>query len=863
MKKIVFFHFIMLLPFFLHAQDKVSFLDTISRKLELIQQKAPLEKVYIQTDKEIYAPGEIIWFSGYVLDRSENQLSGYSTEIIVSIYDASGNFLMGDKFWVTNGKTSGDFLLPTNVPLGKYYLSAFSPFQDENDNIFVKPLIIRAFYESEPIVSFSEPEKIYLAGSKAEINLDVSNYNQKKVDKFVINYELRHNNRKLAEGKTRAEAGKAVIQATLPSNPGNEPVELFISHPKNLWTKKLCLKTSADLITIQFYVEGNNLTGTIPQKTGFYATSQNGLPVDLEADILDGTGQILVKTKTFSPGYGIFPLKARPGEKWKLVITSEYGKGQQFDLPQTGKGPGLAITNVKTDNDFIVADLIIVNPNPQKLACTATRGYKLLWAANMEATGNARIKIPTADLGTGIVNLSVFYATGEFLSSRLVFVPAKTTASLNISEVNTEFGKVRITLNVKDKNSQPTPAGIIISIADTIRKVDDGNSLKGTVYLTSELENPPYEADMLMDDYIKKSIITDYFLICNELKNFSWADVLTQGNPAQSPDMEGHGFSGRVTDKKGNPVPHANINIINKRSTTTFSVTTDEKGAFSIPGFQPVDIKDLNISVEDENGKGGLRVIPEHVLSEIAAEKVRIMDLRTQGSNPEDNYNPAYLTANPGLLIQPPVIRNTGPETGKTRQESYKTMLESGSSIMDVIKSIKPYSMVNGQIVFSGMINSLNFQSGALIVIDGQKMGTQADALNNISPYDIDKINVSTDPMEILRYSGLNNVGLIEITTKRGGESSPASAIPVKKENLYTNGYRIPRNFLTTDALAGETGRDLRTTLYWIPDLEIGTSGTITFSIPFSMIKSGFLISAEGITTDGAIVLTKRGFNVR
>jgi hypothetical protein len=194
--------------------------------------------------------------------------------------------------------------------------------------------------------------------------------------------------------------------------------------------------------------------------------------------------------------------------------------------------------------------------------------------------------------------------------------------------------------------------------------------------------------------------------------------------------------------------------------------------------------------------------------------------------------------------------------------EHYKSLLASSSNLLDVIKSIKPYSLMNGQIVFSGMVNSINFQSGALIVIDGVKMGTSIDVLNSLAPYDVEEIKISTDPMDIQKYTGLNNVGVIEILTKRGQMVTPSAEPMVQKKELYQEGLRIPRNFLTSDALAGQSGKDFRTTLYWDPDLDTGNSGTVTFSVPLSEIKSGFVVTAEGVTGSGKIVRAVKTFSV-
>jgi hypothetical protein len=97
-----------------------------------------------------------------------------------------------------------------------------------------------------------------------------------------------------------------------------------------------------------------------------------------------------------------------------------------------------------------------------------------------------------------------------------------------------------------------------------------------------------------------------------------------------------------------------------------------------------------------------------------------------------------------------------------------RKMLQSSTNILDVIKTIKPYRVVNNLIVFFGSENSINYQGGALIVVDGQQMGTDMGTLSSISPTEVDHINVSTNPMDIHKYTGLNSVGVIEIFLKNG-----------------------------------------------------------------------------------------------
>jgi hypothetical protein len=90
-------------------------------------------------------------------------------------------------------------------------------------------------------------------------------------------------------------------------------------------------------------------------------------------------------------------------------------------------------------------------------------------------------------------------------------------------------------------------------------------------------------------------------------------------------------------------------------------------------------------------------------------------------------------------------------------------------NIFDIIRQVKPYQLMGSKILFANTgINSFSYQEGALIVIDGVKMGTDSGILNSVPVTDIEKINVYTDPSDVLRFTGLNSSGIIEIISKKG-----------------------------------------------------------------------------------------------
>ncbi len=833
------------------AQDEPDILDKISSVLPAHFETFPLEKVYVQTDKDVYAPGEIIWFSARVTSRSSVTYGNLSPELNINLYDASGKFITGDKFLIDDTRVNGDIRLPSVLKKGQYYLVAFTPLQLNPDEAFIKPFIVDQPYAEEASVILSNPGKLYSAGKEALIDLLVNDHTGQPVDRYSFDFSVDHAGKTLASGKLRSTRGTASIKVTLPENPGNKPVKLTLSHPRNLWMQKYNLRTDADQLSVVFYPEGGNLVDNVPVKMGYYATAHGLVPVSFEADILDESGRFVAKTGTFTPGYGLFPFRSEPGKIFRMVITSDYGKGQSFELPVQNPGKvSLAIT--RQQDGYIYADVFSPGEETRTLSIIVTERFNMVWAASFEAGKSARLRIPAEELSPGLQHISVFDQSENLLASRLIFTPEKSQLKLQvIPEIDNN--QVRITVQAEDTDGKPVAASLSLSVVDKSRVVDKFSHLKDYFLLNSELKNPILETAVLYDEESNLEMALDYILISNELKGFSWDKVLTFGkDPGQGAFPAGKGVRGQVTTRRGQSAGGAKVSILNSRDMQMYSTTADENGNFIFPALNPVDFSDYSFTATDESGRGSFNIELEPSFSDktgmeiIAREGIFTSALRYASPSPD------YYRSNPEFVIKAPAVIKPAPQAvTKTRSESYKALLQTSTSLPDVIKMMKPYTLMNGQIVFMGTQNSFNAQSGALIVIDGQKMGTSADVLNMVSPHDVESINISLDPSDIQKYTGFNNVGIIEINTKKGGTvKAPGMSLPATEET-YRDGYRIPRSFLTTDGIKYQSGKDMRTTLYWNPQLEPGTKGSATFAIPLSEVKSTFVIYVEGMDNQG------------
>ncbi|MCC8427185.1 carboxypeptidase regulatory-like domain-containing protein [Mucilaginibacter sp. UR6-11] len=86
----------------------------------------PQEKAYLHLDKPYYAPGDTIWFKGYLTTGSRHQLSALSGAVYVDLADEQGLLIKSLKLPATSGMVQGDFVLGDDLKEGAYRIRAYT-----------------------------------------------------------------------------------------------------------------------------------------------------------------------------------------------------------------------------------------------------------------------------------------------------------------------------------------------------------------------------------------------------------------------------------------------------------------------------------------------------------------------------------------------------------------------------------------------------------------------------------------------------------------------------------------------------------------------------------------------------------------
>ncbi len=146
------------------------------------------EKVFVQTDRDIYLINENIWFTAscFIGDHIHNNISNI---LYIEIYNNTKEFRVKKKFRIKNGKATGMIKIPKEFDSENYALRAYTQFSKNfsHETYFTK------------VISIINPtSNITISPYKPEVKKDFRNslpfHISSKKEKDYINLEIDKNN---------------------------------------------------------------------------------------------------------------------------------------------------------------------------------------------------------------------------------------------------------------------------------------------------------------------------------------------------------------------------------------------------------------------------------------------------------------------------------------------------------------------------------------------------------------------------------------------------------------------------------------------------------------------------------------------
>lgn len=106
--------------------------QSIEASINLYGTNFPQEKIHIHFDKEVYLPGETVWFKAYVFE--ENLPSDRSTNFYAALYDENGKLIQEHLSPIFSSSTDGHFSIPDSLQSKQLICRAYTTWMMNFDS---------------------------------------------------------------------------------------------------------------------------------------------------------------------------------------------------------------------------------------------------------------------------------------------------------------------------------------------------------------------------------------------------------------------------------------------------------------------------------------------------------------------------------------------------------------------------------------------------------------------------------------------------------------------------------------------------------------------------------------------------------
>ncbi|QKJ29385.1 hypothetical protein HQ865_06320 [Mucilaginibacter mali] len=906
--------FLLLLAF----RFKDSPLDKLLASLEKLTAAYPQEKVHLHFDKPFYSLGEDVWFKAYVVNAEKNHLSNHSQILYVDMIDDRDSVCNTLLLPMINGMAIGNLhLSDTTFKAGNYHIYAYTKWMSNFSSDYYFRKDIQVVNAIGGAICANMEYKANAAPTGKQINAQIifKKDNTTPISNQQVSYTVKVNDKTITDSRgTTNNDGLLNVPALIKDEYKTANVVInasFTTAKGQTITRDFVIKPLAQVANIQFFPEGGHLVDNLRTKVGFKALKPNGLGEDISGYIADEKNEHVAEFKSEHAGMGVFALMPQTGKTYTAVIKHEDGSEKRYALPKAeAQGYILNINHIGSDSLSVrvASSATLVNGKEMYIVGQSNGVVQFAAKTRMDRASNLSY-ITAKNIPTGIIQFTLFSAEMTPLAERLVFINHNDYLRSVIKpdkEVYSKRGKVNMDITVTDAGGQPISGNFSVSVTDEGKvKPDENNetSILSNLLLTSDIkgyiEQPNYYFNPQNPDRQKH---LDQLLLTQGWRRFNWADVLTNKFPQiiYQPE-ENPSIGGKIVNLMDKPVPHGKVTLFASKGDNTIIIDTvaDENGHFVFRNLHFTDTVRATIRATDQKDRKNVKIVMDR--------KPIIQSASPYGvfANPLANSNlNEYIKATQSRFIEmnkfglfknvvplkevkivaqktytsAKVVPNSvNPNPGSADRVITQEKIGQESGLLMALYGISNISVKKGGIFRIGHTNRLQnntFTPKAvkggiamvstadpdtqsqpmMIMLDGARI--QLGDLMEIPTDGIAAIEILTSETNTAIFGNDGYWGVILITSKRGGEGLVNIPL-VNVSKVTARGYSVTKEFYAPayDAPSeADKMTDLRSTIYWNPDLVTDVQGKTNFSYFNADGEGTYKVTLEGMDFRGNLL---------
>lgn len=798
-----------------------------------------IEKVYLHIDRENYSPGEDLWFKAYLVEGTYKMLTAHSNNLHVDLISPDSKIIESQIVKLSKGLGNGDFRLPGKLSSGKYQLRAYTNY-------------MRNF-----------GEEMFFKKHFTVINTDNSKSAMPDSTVYVL----------------------------------NKP-------------------------DISFFPEGGSMVDDVNSQVGFKAVDATGKGCEISGKVYTSIGDTVASFSSTFKGMGTFNLKPASGEQYYSIIHDNNGDSAKTQIQKSLK-TGMVLHVSETDPGEL--DLVI-RTNKETLPVLTDHDLSLTISVHNTILKtiffrvnslNSHMTLKTGEFPDGIVSLTIYDPEGKPFCERLVFVHNRDDEELTVKTDKPDYAtRDSVSVKISLSGSQVRGQDAFLSLSAASEISAEGTDLYATNIsswfllesdVRGDIETPSYYFDRSNAGRLKN---LDILLLTQGWRDFKWK---YEENYFQTEN--GFTISGKVRKKLVNePLGNSTVTLglFEGKRSEVYLVPVDSSGRFLIRGIDFTGKTNLIASVTNDKDKlkgwlilDSISYIPEGIpnknvnIRKFIRDSPIITDSKafvetndflkySKRNNSQRKINNLSDTIAIGEVLIRPRFR-IEPYTPKIQNEINLRTLFADKEVLVTddleiyntlgqLLSIKLHIFYNdeprasrvgsssGHAFLTTQMpgrNSCNKMTNPLTLLDG--MEVKYDAIMFIPVSWVERIDVLCPIRGGLEWGERGDGGVVSILLKSDSlQSSPS--FTYHSVNKSITGYNERRIFYSPkhhSSLKNDNKPDLRTTLFWEPNIEIENNKNAILNYYNTDNSSTVKITIEGITSDGIPITASTEYEVK
>lgn len=844
----------------------------------------PQEKLYLHLDRTSFFQGEDIWFKAYLTDAFLQPSETGSRYVYVELINLADSVVGRVMIIPQQGSFHGKLPVPDDLAEGFYTLRAYTRYMENmgEDSYFRRTLEVKSVLASQ-----IRPHYVF-------------DYSRSK-DKMVVDlyYTIGVSDVKIKPDKLQMKNTRGIMQnirmdkdtiAHLSYNLPLKDNERMIYLEADNFKHFIPIPVDVGDYDVSFYPEGGYLINGALTRVAFKATNSLGFSEEIQGTIFDSEGRNAMDIRTLHAGMGVFGLIAEESDTYYLECTNTRNIKKRFELPRSISGTCGLQAFSRSGNLYIALNSSKAGLS-EDFYLLIHRGGEIYYLDEIRRKEQRKV-FSWNFFPSGILQVMLLDKKMNPVSERLVFSPLKEDIDFIIKSDKDSYStrdKVSLSLELIDYNGKPIISDMSVAVTDDKDvNVDDLQTITSTLLLSSELkgfiESPGFYFNSANE---KAEHALDLLMMTQGWRRYDIPQVI-KGNYTHPTYMAETGvtLSGRVSRVgSSKPIEKGEVTIMltGTDGGTFFDQTlTNERGYFvfdrmEYPDSTKLFIQSLNVKGKDYvrltmdeiqyaplSQKDQFRVVREQKTLkpvEEPLEEMAILKKAEDRAKYDDNMQVINLkevvvvgqdkSVKPGPVLSPYVSFHTTviDFAAKMEKRVYNSVADVFYEIPGVQITTDQYG--NKRLVIRG-VSSINSGIYAQIMVDN--VFTEDESiLNTLNVHDVASIEVYKGAdAAIFGFRG--GTGVVNIMLKSGEER--IHDIPsYNKYSTTALGFQKPVEFYSpkydTPEQKSSYLPDLRTTIYWKPDIRTNEEGMVDLEFYTADIPSTYSVVIEGLTEDG------------